>query len=187
MVACRYGISLLVFNSTSHSWAIELNTRREIPYLPAPMYYSLYTTPTASKAWTLIWCLPVYTYTDCSKETLRQGNNTQIQKLKKSSDKQCCFCPWSLGEWLSKWYVRENKGRKTGIIFTLQMIKYLTKYLISSSGLTCFVCLVVGLLFCQTSGEYWLQMFDSFTGTLPLLFICFFELVGVSWIYGANR
>lgn len=47
--------------------------------------------------------------------------------------------------------------------------------------------MAVGLLFCQTSGEYWLQMFDSFTGTLPLLFICFFELVGVSWVYGANR
>ena len=42
MVACRYGISLLVFNPTSHSWAIELNTRRGIPYLRAPMYYSLY-------------------------------------------------------------------------------------------------------------------------------------------------
>ena len=26
----------------AHSWAIELNTRREIPYLRAPMYYSLY-------------------------------------------------------------------------------------------------------------------------------------------------
>lgn len=55
------------------------------------------------------------------------------------------------------------------------------------TGLTCFLCMVVGLLFCQRSGEYWLQMFDSFTGTLPLLFICFFELVGVSWVYGANR
>ena len=42
MVACRYGISLIVLNSTSHSWAIELNTRREIPYLRAPMYYSLF-------------------------------------------------------------------------------------------------------------------------------------------------
>ena len=46
MVACRYGISLVVFNSTSHSlahlWAIELNTRREIPYLRAPIYYSLF-------------------------------------------------------------------------------------------------------------------------------------------------
>jgi len=55
------------------------------------------------------------------------------------------------------------------------------------TGLTCFLCMVIGLLFCQRSGEYWLQMFDSFTGTLPLLFICFFELVGVSWVYGANR
>ena len=26
----------------ANSWAIELNTRREIPYLRAPMYYSLY-------------------------------------------------------------------------------------------------------------------------------------------------
>ena len=47
--------------------------------------------------------------------------------------------------------------------------------------------MAVGLLFCQRSGEYWLQMFDSFTGTLPLLFIGFFELIGVSWVYGANR
>ncbi|XP_068689953.1 sodium-dependent neutral amino acid transporter B(0)AT2-like [Montipora foliosa] len=55
------------------------------------------------------------------------------------------------------------------------------------TGLTCFLCMAVGLLFCQTSGEYWLQMFDSFSATLPLLVICFFELIGVSWVYGANR
>ena len=42
MVACTYGISLLVFNSTSHSWAIELNTQREIPHLHALVYYSLH-------------------------------------------------------------------------------------------------------------------------------------------------
>ena len=43
MVACGYGISLLVFNSTSHLFVIELNTRRGIPYLylRAPMRYSL--------------------------------------------------------------------------------------------------------------------------------------------------
>ena len=39
MVAYGYGIFLFVFNSTSH---IELNTQREIPYLRAPMYYSLF-------------------------------------------------------------------------------------------------------------------------------------------------
>ena len=42
MVACRYGLILLVFNSTSHSCVIELNTRREIPYLGVPSYYSLF-------------------------------------------------------------------------------------------------------------------------------------------------
>ena len=48
MVACRYGISLFVFNSTNplvrcvHLWAIELNTRTEISHLRAPMYYSLF-------------------------------------------------------------------------------------------------------------------------------------------------
>ena len=37
MVGWSYEISLLVFNSISH----ELNRRREIPYLRAPMYYTL--------------------------------------------------------------------------------------------------------------------------------------------------
>ena len=41
MVTFRYEISLLEFNSKPHSWAIELNTRREISYLRAPMYFSL--------------------------------------------------------------------------------------------------------------------------------------------------
>ena len=41
MVTFSYEISLLVFNLTPHSWAIELNTRREISYLRAPMYFSL--------------------------------------------------------------------------------------------------------------------------------------------------
>ena len=54
MVACRYGISLLVFNSTSHSFAAltrelsSLNTQREIPYVRAPMYYSLFLTRVAN-------------------------------------------------------------------------------------------------------------------------------------------
>ena len=41
MVTFRYEISLLEFNSKPHSWAIELNARREISYLRAPMYFSL--------------------------------------------------------------------------------------------------------------------------------------------------
>ena len=42
MVACRYRISLRVFNSITHELDVELNARREIPYLRAPMYYFLF-------------------------------------------------------------------------------------------------------------------------------------------------
>ena len=42
MDARRYGISLRVFNSIAHEWDAELNTRREIPYLHATMYYFVY-------------------------------------------------------------------------------------------------------------------------------------------------
>lgn len=51
----------------------------------------------------------------------------------------------------------------------------------------CGFCYLIGFLFCQHSGQYWLQMFDNYCATLPLLFIGFFELVGVSYIYTTER
>ena len=42
MVAQRCGISLRVFNLISQELDIEFNTRREIPYLQAAMYYFVY-------------------------------------------------------------------------------------------------------------------------------------------------
>ena len=48
MGARRYGISLRVFNSIAHESDVELNTRREIPYLQATMYYFVYQIDTIS-------------------------------------------------------------------------------------------------------------------------------------------
>ena len=42
MGARRYGISHRVFNSIAHEWDVQLNTRREIPYLQATMHYFVY-------------------------------------------------------------------------------------------------------------------------------------------------
>ena len=39
-----FPISLLGLDRCAHSWTIELNTRREIRYLRAPMYYALFMT-----------------------------------------------------------------------------------------------------------------------------------------------
>lgn len=63
---------------------------------------------------------------------------------------------------------------------------YSTLFMLSP-GILCVASFLVGLLFCQRSGEYWLQMFDSFSGTIPVLFIGFFELIAVHYIYGASK
>lgn len=48
----------------------------------------------------------------------------------------------------------------------------------------CSVSFLVGVIFCQGSGEYWLQMFDSYTSTFGLLAIAFFELIVAAYVYG---
>ena len=51
MGARRYGISLREFNSVAHEWDVELNTRREISYLQATMYYFVYHINTIAFYW----------------------------------------------------------------------------------------------------------------------------------------
>jgi len=46
---------------------------------------------------------------------------------------------------------------------------------------------VVSLTFVQQSGNYWLDVFDTFAGSVPLLIIAFFELIAVAWIYKYRR
>ncbi|XP_063042088.1 sodium-dependent neutral amino acid transporter B(0)AT1-like [Engraulis encrasicolus] len=55
------------------------------------------------------------------------------------------------------------------------------------TGLTCLVSFLIALIFVQGSGSYWLALFDSFAGSIPLLVIAFCELMAVSYIYGIDR
>lgn len=55
------------------------------------------------------------------------------------------------------------------------------------SGLLCITGLCIGLPMVTYSGEYVLQMFDSFAGNLPLLLIAICECVGVCYCYGIKR
>jgi len=54
-------------------------------------------------------------------------------------------------------------------------------------GILCLISFLFGLIFCQRSGEYWLQMFDSFAGNVPLLLVGFFEVIIIAYIYGIKR
>uniref|UniRef100_A0AAY5EKM3 Transporter n=1 Tax=Electrophorus electricus TaxID=8005 RepID=A0AAY5EKM3_ELEEL len=55
------------------------------------------------------------------------------------------------------------------------------------TGLICVVSFTVALIFTLGSGNYWLEIFNNYVGSLPLLVIAFFEITAVIYIYGANR
>ena len=52
---------------------------------------------------------------------------------------------------------------------------------------TVFVMFLVSLVFVQGSGVYWLDVFDTYAGTIPLLIIALFELVAIGWVYNYDK
>ncbi|XP_068611089.1 sodium-dependent neutral amino acid transporter B(0)AT3-like [Brachionichthys hirsutus] len=55
------------------------------------------------------------------------------------------------------------------------------------TGFMCLTFFIVGLIFTLGSGNYWLGIFNSYVGSLPLLIIAFFEIISVVYIYGMNK
>ncbi|XP_058475928.1 sodium-dependent neutral amino acid transporter B(0)AT1-like [Solea solea] len=55
------------------------------------------------------------------------------------------------------------------------------------TGITCAVAFVICLLFAQQSGLYWVTVFDTFAGSVPLLTVGLFEMVAIVYVYGIDR
>uniref|UniRef100_A0A8C5MRM9 Transporter n=1 Tax=Leptobrachium leishanense TaxID=445787 RepID=A0A8C5MRM9_9ANUR len=51
----------------------------------------------------------------------------------------------------------------------------------------CAVLFLLGLVCVTRSGIYWVNLIDYFCGGWAILFAAVLELVGICWIYGANR
>lgn len=49
------------------------------------------------------------------------------------------------------------------------------------------VSFVVALIFTQGSGNYWVEVFNGYVGSVPLLIIALFEIIGVIYIYGMRK
>uniref|UniRef100_A0A672YG51 Transporter n=1 Tax=Sphaeramia orbicularis TaxID=375764 RepID=A0A672YG51_9TELE len=52
---------------------------------------------------------------------------------------------------------------------------------------SCALGFVIGLLFTQRSGNYFVTMFDDYSATLPLIIVVIFETISVAWVYGTDR
>ncbi|KAK6327980.1 hypothetical protein J4Q44_G00036260 [Coregonus suidteri] len=79
-------------------------------------------------------------------------------------------------------------GNIEGVVVPLQDLNIFPKWPKEVlTGVTCVVCFAIALIFTQQSGNYWLALFDSFAGSIPLLVIAFCEMVSVVYIYGIDR
>uniref|UniRef100_A0A671TZ68 Transporter n=1 Tax=Sparus aurata TaxID=8175 RepID=A0A671TZ68_SPAAU len=71
-------------------------------------------------------------------------------------------------------------GNVTAIITPLRDFKVL-------NGVVCLFCMLVGLSFTTTSGNYWFTIFNDYAATFSLLFVVLIEVITVSYIYGIRR
>ncbi|KFV64960.1 Sodium-dependent neutral amino acid transporter SLC6A17, partial [Dryobates pubescens] len=51
----------------------------------------------------------------------------------------------------------------------------------------CLFAFLVGLIFVQRSGNYFVTMFDDYSATLPLTVVVILENIAVAWIYGTKK
>uniref|UniRef100_A0A8D0D5Z5 Transporter n=1 Tax=Sander lucioperca TaxID=283035 RepID=A0A8D0D5Z5_SANLU len=79
-------------------------------------------------------------------------------------------------------------GNVTAIITPLRdfkLVSNMSNELLN--GLVCVFCLLLGLGFTTTSGNYWFTMFNDYGANFSLLFIVLIEVISVSYIYGIKR
>uniref|UniRef100_UPI003AB09141 sodium-dependent neutral amino acid transporter B(0)AT3-like n=1 Tax=Centroberyx gerrardi TaxID=166262 RepID=UPI003AB09141 len=80
-------------------------------------------------------------------------------------------------------------GNLEGVLNPLHELNMVPKWIPKElfTALVCLICFLVSLIFTLGSGNYWLEVFNSYVGSVPFLVIAFFEVVGVVYVYGLRR
>uniref|UniRef100_A0A8C1PJU6 Transporter n=1 Tax=Cyprinus carpio TaxID=7962 RepID=A0A8C1PJU6_CYPCA len=80
-------------------------------------------------------------------------------------------------------------GNLEGVLTPLLDLHLVPKWMPKElfTGLICVMNFLVALIFTLGSGNYWLEIFNSYVGSIPLLVIAFCEIIGVVCFYGMNR
>ncbi|XP_043082056.1 solute carrier family 6 member 16b [Puntigrus tetrazona] len=79
-------------------------------------------------------------------------------------------------------------GTMAGILTPLtDTFKTLRKHKFLFTACSCVVGFLIGLLFTQRCGNYFVTMFDDYSATLPLIMVVIFQTISMAWVYGADR
>ncbi|XP_034401374.1 sodium-dependent neutral amino acid transporter B(0)AT3-like [Cyclopterus lumpus] len=74
-------------------------------------------------------------------------------------------------------------GQIEGVLTPINDLKVVPKWIPHElvTGVVCLISFLTALIFTQGSGNYWVEVFNSYVGSVPLLIIAFFELTGVAY------
>lgn len=79
-------------------------------------------------------------------------------------------------------------GTMEGILTPLaDTFKTLRKHKFIFTVCSCTGAFLIGLLFTQKCGNYFVLMFDDYSATLPLIIVVVFQTISIAWVYGADR
>uniref|UniRef100_A0A671R733 Transporter n=1 Tax=Sinocyclocheilus anshuiensis TaxID=1608454 RepID=A0A671R733_9TELE len=79
-------------------------------------------------------------------------------------------------------------GTMAGILTPLtDTFKTLRNHKFLFTACSCAVGFLIGLMFTQRCGNYFVAMFDDYSATLPLIIVVIFQTFSVAWVYGADR
>ncbi|XP_051738121.1 solute carrier family 6 member 16b [Ctenopharyngodon idella] len=79
-------------------------------------------------------------------------------------------------------------GTMAGILTPLtDTFKTLRNHKLLFTVCSCVVGFLIGLMFTQRCGNYFVTMFDDYSATLPLIIVVIFQTISVAWVYGADR
>ncbi|XP_034456331.1 sodium-dependent neutral amino acid transporter B(0)AT3-like [Hippoglossus hippoglossus] len=77
-------------------------------------------------------------------------------------------------------------GNIEGVLTPIHDLNLVPKWIPNElvTAITCLVAFLTALIFTLGSGNYWVEVFNSYVGSVPLLIIAFFELIGVIYVRG---
>lgn len=77
-------------------------------------------------------------------------------------------------------------GNIEGVLTPINDLKLFPKWLphAAATGIIVVISFLVALIFALGSGNYWVEVFNGYVGSVPLLIIAFFEIIGVVYIRG---
>ncbi|GAA6231848.1 sodium-dependent neutral amino acid transporter B(0)AT3-like [Lates japonicus] len=77
-------------------------------------------------------------------------------------------------------------GNIEGVLTPINDLKLVPKWIPNElvTAIICLIAFLTALIFTLGSGNYWVEVFNSYVGSVPLLIIALFEIIGVIYIRG---